>query len=248
MMRAPACVLAATVVVSVTTAASEAGKVSLGTLASTPQGVFQGRVWLLLTSALVADHPIGPSLITFAGLGLVAVAVCGWRVVWAAATLGHAGSAIAVYGAIAGLRIIDPAAFRDARSLYDYGTSAVIAAWLGAIAARAWRRRTRTLDHVAIVALCLGSGLIGWLLRPDVTPLDSEHVVAFVIGVCIARFELELAPLRRAAAWTTARLRAPAQWRLEGHERLLALRRGVLRERPLPTDQAAEVTRTTGRA
>ena len=130
-MRAPACVLAATVVVSVTTAASEAGKVSLGTLASTPQGVFQGRVWLLLTSALVADHPIGPSLITFAGLGLVAVAVCGWRVVWAAATLGHAGSAVAVYGAIAGLRIIDPAAFRDVRSLYDYGTSAIIAAWLG---------------------------------------------------------------------------------------------------------------------
>ena len=247
-MRAPACVLAATVVVSVTTAASEAGKVPLGTLASTPQGVFQGRVWLLLTSALVADHPIGPSLITFAGLGLVAVAVCGWRVVWAAATLGHAGSAVAVYGAIAGLRIIDPAAFRDVRSLYDYGTSAIIAAWLGAIAARAWRRRTRTIDHVAIVALCLSSGLIGWLLRPDLTPLDSEHVVAFLIGVGIARFELDLAPLRRAAAWTTARLRARAECRLEVQVGLLAIRKRALREQPRPTDQGAEVRRTTGSA
>ena len=247
-MRAPATVLAATVVVSATTAASAAGKISLGTLASTPQAVFQGRVWLLLTSALVADRPIGPSLITFAGLGLVAVAVCGWRVVWAAATLGHAGSAVAVYGAIAGLRIIDPAAFRDVRSLYDYGTSAIIAAWIGAIAARAWRRRTRPLDHAAIVLLCLGSGLIGWLLRPDVTPIDSEHVVAFVIGVGIARLELDLAPLRRAAAWTTTRLCAPAQRRPEVLERLRAIRAGALREQAHPTDQGADVTSSSGRA
>ena len=199
-VRATALLLAATAAVSVTTAASEAGKISLGTLASSPRAIGQGRVWLLLSSALVADHPIGPSLLAFAGLGLVALAVCGWRVVWAAATLGHAGSAIAVYGAIAAVRLLDPGDLAQVRSLYDYGTSAIIAAWIGAIAARGWRRRPELTARGAIVLFCVGSGLIGWLLRPQVTPLDSEHVVAFLIGVAIARFELNLALLARAGA------------------------------------------------
>jgi hypothetical protein len=199
-VRAAVLLLAATAVVSVTTAASEAGKISLGTLASSPRAVGQGRVWLLLSSALVADHPIGPSLLAFAGPGLAALAVCGWRVVWAAATLGHAGSAIAVYGAIAALRLLDPGDLAQVRSLYDYGTSAIIAAWIGAIAARGWRRRPALTARGTIVVFCVGSGLIGWLLRPQVTPLDSEHIVAFLIGVAIARFELNLAPLGRASA------------------------------------------------
>jgi hypothetical protein len=194
----------------VTTAASEAGKISLGTLASSPRAIGQGRVWLLLSSALVADHPIGPSLLALAGLGLVALAICGWRIVWMAATLGHAGSAIAVYGVIATIRLLDPGDLAQVRSLYDYGTSAIIAAWIGAIAARGWRRRPALTARGAIVAFCLGSGLIGWVLRPQLTPLDSEHVVAFLIGVAIARLELDLAPLRR--AWAGCRSVLASVW------------------------------------
>ena len=64
----------------------------------------------------------------------------------------------------------------------DYGTSAIIAAWIGVVAYAVWRRGS----GAAALALCVVSGLIGWLFRPDLDVLDTEHIVALAIGIALA--------------------------------------------------------------
>jgi hypothetical protein len=55
------------------------------------------------------------------------------------------------------------------------------------------RNGTRT-EKLGIVVVCVGAGLVAWLVRNEPTPswLDTEHVVAFAIGAAFAA-----APLRR---------------------------------------------------
>ena len=45
-------------------------------LAASPSRVAHGRIWLLLTSGLLAERPIGPSMISFALLAALALVVC----------------------------------------------------------------------------------------------------------------------------------------------------------------------------
>ena len=180
----------AAAVVGVVTAANRLGAVSIPALASSPRGIGEGKLWLLATSALLADRPLAPSFIGFVVVGLAALAVCGARVLWTTAAAGHVLSALGVYGLVGAVRLVDPAAFQSVLSLQDYGLSAVIAAWIGAIACVQWRRGTGFGRRIAIVAGCLGCAGIGILCRPDLTVLDSEHVVAFAIGVALARIDL----------------------------------------------------------
>ena len=79
-----------------------------------------------------------------------------------------------VYGAL------DAAGVTTARP--DYGTSAMIAAWIGVIAFCLWKRGAAT----AAVGLCLVAALVGWLFRPDLDILDTEHAVALGIGIGVA--------------------------------------------------------------
>ena len=156
-------------------------------LAATPHAFAVGRVWLLVTSAFVADRPAAASIAGFAVVGAVTIAVAGTATTAVAAAVGHIGSAAAVYLALGLVRIFVPSAFDGVVDLPDFGTSAIIAAWIGAIAAQGWRRRPELTARTVVVAFCLGSGLIGWLLRPDVTVLDAEHLIAFLIGVLLAQ-------------------------------------------------------------
>ena len=84
----------------------------------------------------------------------------------------------------------------------DYGLSAMIAAWIGAVAGIAWGRYSAP-RVVAGCLLCLGVGLA---FRPTLTFLDSEHAVAFVIGIAVVRmsFARVAVPVRRAAAVAVA--------------------------------------------
>jgi hypothetical protein len=141
------------VAVSAVTVLNRVGVVSLRDLASTPQGVADGREWQLLTSAFVADRPAVPSVVGFTIVGLAALALAGARVLWTAAVASHLLSAVIVYGAL------DAAGVTTARP--DYGTSAMIAAWIGVIAYRLWKRGAAT----AAVGLCLVAALVGWLFR-----------------------------------------------------------------------------------
>ena len=170
--------------VCVLAAAKAGGLISVGLLASTPSAVGRGRVWLLVTSGLLVDRPALISVLSFALLAAAVLVVCGPRVFWTAAIAGHVLATLLVYVVIAVVREGDAGLFLGVLRKPDYGVSAVSAAWLAAIATVAWRARARTfLGRAAIVVSCLAVALFAYSLRPELTVLSSEHVVAFALGV-----------------------------------------------------------------
>jgi hypothetical protein len=101
--------------------------------------------------------------------------LAGARILWTAAAAGHVLATLVVSGALdaAGVTVSRP----------DNGTSAIIAAWIGGAAA-------------AAIGLCLVSALVGWLLRPDLDILDTEHAVALAVGICVALWLPQLRPVQ----------------------------------------------------
>lgn len=178
-----ASVLGAVGAVSLMTAATSVGLVSAATLATTPRATAEGRFWLLFSSALVADRPAWVELVTFAGFAIVVLALVGPRVLWSSALLGHVGSTLAMYGVVGGARLIVPSAFASLLSYEDYGTSAMIAAWVGVIAAVAWRSRSGAASRLGVATFVASAAAIAWAIRPDFSVLDGEHLFAFAIGV-----------------------------------------------------------------
>ena len=189
MSRGATSILAATGVISAVTAVSRAGELPVRDLASSPQTFADGRIWLLATSAALADRPAAGSILGFLVVGLAAVHLCGPRVVWLGAAAGHVLSGAVVYLALGLVRLLDPQAFEHVLRLPDYGTSAVIAAWIGAISADLWRRG-RPIGAVGLVVV---SGLVGWYLKGSLTIVDTEHAVALAFGIAA----LGLAPALR---------------------------------------------------
>jgi hypothetical protein len=200
-------VLGATGAISVVTAINRLNVLPTRLLASSPQEVADGRIWLLGTSALVADRPAVASIVGFAVVGLAGVALTGPRVVWLAAVTGQVASALLIYGVILLTRAADPTAFASVVTRSDYGTSAIIAAWIGAVAYLLWERGAR----LRAVALCAVSGLVGWLFKSQLTALDAEHVVALGCGIAAMRYGARR-PAGRTVAFGRLRrpLRAPA--------------------------------------
>lgn len=181
------------VVVAALTAATTARIVGTDLFASSPRRLAGARFWSLFTSALVCDHPLAASLGALAGFGVVTLVVCGPRLLWTAAALGHVFSTLCVYAMIASVRLADRSAFDTVLDKRDLGISAVCAAWLGAVAATLWRRPRLAARAKAGVALaCVLVGVLAWLVRPDLTALDTDHLFAFAIGVAVATV-----PLRR---------------------------------------------------
>jgi hypothetical protein len=173
--------------VAAVTALSRVGLISIGSLAASPRRIADGQVWLLFSSASVVDRPIVASVVSFGALASVALLVCGSRVLWLSALLGHTVSTIVAYVGLAALRSLDPGSFHAALAAPDYGVSAISAAWLGAIATTAWISRCRAPSQKAAVALaCAGVALFAWMLRGNLTVLDSEHVFAFALGAAVA--------------------------------------------------------------
>jgi hypothetical protein len=168
--------------VSAVTVLNRLGAVPLRDLAASERAVGEGRAWLLVSSAFVADRPAVPSVAGLALVGLAALAFCGVRLLWAAAALGHLGGTLSVYAALALAHAADPSLAGRALGQADYGTSAIIAAWIGVIAWNVWRRGS----GAAALGLCILSGLVGWLFRPDLDVLDTEHIVALGVGVALA--------------------------------------------------------------
>jgi hypothetical protein len=168
------------------TAANRAGLVGLAALASSPRSAGEGKVWLLLTSALVADKPTSASLLAFGAFAVAVLVACGPRLLWASAAAGHVGSALVVYAVIATARAVVPSGFESVLSLPDYGTSAMIGTWLGVLAAVGWMRWPRLEPRLGVVAFCVLSGIVGWLCDSSLTFLDTEHGVAFAIGIGVA--------------------------------------------------------------
>lgn len=64
--------------------------------------------------------------------------------------------------------------------------SAIIAALLGAIACVLWNRHHALAPRVLVILGTLASLGIGLFFRPDMPFLDSEHVLAWALGVALA--------------------------------------------------------------
>lgn len=196
--RGSASVILATGTISTVTAVTRAGVVPLRSLAATPESLADNRAWLLATSAVLADRPAVASILGFLVVGLVAVRLCGTRTAWVAAVGGHVLSALIVYAALGLVRLTEPSAFDHVLRLPDYGTSAVIAAWIGAIATGVWTRGRR----VPAAALVVASAALGWYFKGSLTVLDIEHAVALAVGIAAVRWSpnLSVSPrLRRLA-------------------------------------------------
>ncbi len=192
-------VLAFVLTVSALTAAQAAHAISVEALAASPRNVAAGKVWLLVSSGLVVQSPLALSLLSFTLLALLTLFVCGSQVLWAAAFLGHVCSTLIVYATIGVAGLGDADRVRHVAALQDYGVSAIAAAWLGATAAVAWRRRgPRLMDKAPIVLSCLAVALFAWMLRGHLNVLDSEHMLAFGIGAALAgpRWKLAARPAR----------------------------------------------------
>jgi hypothetical protein len=201
--RAALVASAATGVAASITAATQLGLVPLASLAATPRAVDGGRVWLLFTSGVVADNPVVPSLLGFWIVCGAALALCPARVGVRVAVAGHTLSALGAYGVIVLARLADPNALASVVNLPDYGLSAIIAAWIGAIARLLWQRSPSRRGHVLVVLGSLASAGIGLAFLPNVEFLDSEHVLAYAIGFVLvdARFlRAPVRPSRRAVA------------------------------------------------
>jgi hypothetical protein len=166
------------------TALQRVGAVPLRSLAASPREVADGRLWLLISSGVVAADPLLWSLLSFCGLAVITFALCGWRVLWFAALVGQTLSTLLGYSVIGIARLVEPGMFQRLVSAPDYGVSAISAAWLGAIAAVGWRKRRESISRAAIVLGCVAATCLAWFLRGrGLDVLDSEHVFAFAIGV-----------------------------------------------------------------
>jgi len=101
-------------VVAALTLAIRAHEVPLGAFAASAAKIAAGEIWLLPASALVVDRPLYVGLVAFGLLGFAALWICGTRVFWVAAVVGHVGSTLAVYAIIGASRLTDPDVFASA--------------------------------------------------------------------------------------------------------------------------------------
>lgn len=191
--------IAAVVVMSLVTRARAGWVVSL---AASPDRVREGKLWFLFSSGMFVDHPIGISLVFFVALAMVVLLLCGVRTFWWAALLGHVGATVLVYASIGVVRWFVPAALESVVMSPDYGVSTISAAWLGSSAAVGWRGRGRgAIGRVSIALSCVAVGVFAYSVRPDLSVLSSEHLVAFGLGVAGAnrgRWRARLDAMRRA--------------------------------------------------
>jgi hypothetical protein len=174
-------------VVTGVTFAQSSGLIAIRAVAASPREIAAGKLWLLFTSGLLVQKPLGLSLVSFAALGALVLVACGYRVLAWSAVLGHVLSTLIVYGLLGVGWAASPELFGHTWSAPDYGVSTISAAWLGAIASLAWRRSGDDRAEKALIAAgCLAIAAFGWMIRGHLNVLDSEHAVAFVTGAAIS--------------------------------------------------------------
>ncbi len=188
-------------VVTALTVVTRAHELPLALFTATATKLVSGQWWVLPTSALVVDRPIGIGLIAFGILAAATLHICGTRTFWLAAVAGHLGSALVVYAIIGAARLADPHVFTAAAASPDFGVSAIQGAWVGTLTASAWigARADRGLQAAVAAGVCGLSG-IAWWLHPDPSILTTEHLFAFLIGCGIVAWPSLVAATRATAS------------------------------------------------
>ena len=167
------------VAVVVVTTLDRSDALSPSTIDSNADGVADGHLLGLLTSAIAVA---GPLVVWQIALGAFVTAVVirreGAAVWWVAALVGHVGSAVVSYAIIGLASALGSASADDAANDPDYGISAVLGASLGALFASGLRAGDRMITTFGI------AGFVG-LLPFSFGWLDVEHPVAFGLGAAV---------------------------------------------------------------
>jgi hypothetical protein len=148
--------------------------------ACAPAALWAGKLWTLLSSALIIQGPAIPQLLMTAGLAAALVRACGGAVFWLVAAVGHVGATLIAYAGIGLIYLVARSTAEGVVHTHDYGISAVWAAAFGALAVIRMRRgdhpRVTAAWALAILALFVV------LVPIDGELADVEHLLAFVLG------------------------------------------------------------------
>jgi hypothetical protein len=151
------------------------------TLASSPNEIAQGKVWLLLTSGLVID---GLPWLQWLALAVVlgaALVVLGTARLWIVALAAHVGATLIAYVGVLVLWLVDSDSVVGTAGQADYGISVVIAGELGALAAVGGRRIALLVGAAALIVFGIG-------LADSSALANAEHLLGFVVGALVIIF------------------------------------------------------------
>jgi hypothetical protein len=200
--RLPAAYLAVVVVVAVARAVS--GHPSASTLALTPDRLGAGKVWLFVTSAVIANGWVLPQVLGLGAALLVAVRRLGGTFTGALMIVAHVGSTLLAYGTL--VVLTGDADGAHNRNL-DYGVSAVWLGSLGALTVAALARPGRR--HALVAALGAAVFIASVALFPLLAA--TEHGFAFAIGVAAAFLREPRSAARRSARYGASTEYGPAE-------------------------------------
>ena len=153
---------------------------------STDEVTDDGRIWLLVTSALnVVSTLATVQWILLAAAVVFAMFRIGPRIWWVVAISGHIGAAIISYAIIELAIALGSQSANHTAAQADYGVSIILAATLGAITASALPFR-RTADHPRDTGdrAALWIGLVGLagMLVVSFGWYDVQHPLGYAIG------------------------------------------------------------------
>lgn len=181
--------MAAVVVVAVTRVAT--GQPTTDSFALTPDRLGEGKIWLFVSSALIANGPPLPQIAWLIPTVAVAQRRLGAGVTSALMAAAHVGATLLAYG---GLQLFTGDADGAHNRELDYGISAVWLGLLGAIWATAVpAARRRAPIAVTLIALGLAALAASIALFPLLAA--TEHGLAFALGASVVALRNRAEPL-----------------------------------------------------
>jgi hypothetical protein len=155
-------------------------------LAASAAAVAAGKLWLLVTSALIVN---GPSWLELPGFFLAVALLIrryGSGTFWRVAPASHIGSTLVVYAGIGMLLLVGGDSADSSAHRLDYGISGMWLGVLGALFAGSWLASSRqgsTPWDELVVIVCLGGAAGGFFFFPLLSGV--EHTLAFAFGAVV---------------------------------------------------------------
>jgi hypothetical protein len=154
-------------------------------LASSPDEVVHGKVWLLLASGLVIEGLPWLQLTVVAVVLGAALVRLGAARLWTVALCAHVGATLIAYAGVGVLSLLDRSLASGTLDEPDYGISVVMAGELGALAAGGGRRMALLVGAAALVGFGIG-------VADSSALANAEHLLGFGLGaltyVCLDRY------------------------------------------------------------
>lgn len=148
-------------------------------VASSPEQIADGQLWLLLTSGLVIDGLPWAQLALLTLALVTAVRWLGTGPTWVVALSAHVGATLVAYAGVAVLWLVDRSLVEGVADQADYGVSVILAGVAGALAVAA-----RSRGVAVAVAAAAGVGFTATLWTSSGLA-SAEHALGFAIGAAL---------------------------------------------------------------